>query len=468
MRNLILIVTFYLTGCAQNASQKVDIAFIEVKPGSFIYGRFQPPFPTYDSSRAGYSKKDYELAEKLAKNDAMPGFEVNIPEPFLLGKYEITQSQWEEVMKTNPSFFKGDSLPVTNITWNDAQAFVDKLSEGDADYSYRLPTEFEWEYAARAGAQDDIAWDDIRQQAHISSTAPAAVGTKQPNAWGFYDMLGNVWEWTGDLYNEKIFADENPARTGSEHVLKGSSFVGDVKNATYMTHAGGPANGWDVGFRIVKERSKNKRKINDVGATDSLSRDSAFGGWHISRTTHQGTTPHVSVTDGEIVLKQHPFGQGGVLLTNKKYRDVEFSIEVKIDSFCNSGILLRSTESGQAYQIELSEPGGTGSLFGEMMQTGEPVTADKKQKVWKPGDWNHFRVKMTGTVPRIVLWINGELMWDVTQPKNDFTAGAGEGMIGLQSHWTATYSAAAKAFDMWGSWKPGAEIKFRNFSVREL
>jgi formylglycine-generating enzyme required for sulfatase activity len=74
-----------------------------------------------------------------------------------------------------------------------------------------------------------------------------------PNAWGLYDMLGNVWEWVHDFYNEKIFADPEPPRSGKEHVLKGASFTGDVKNATYMTHAAGPGNGFDIGMRIVME-----------------------------------------------------------------------------------------------------------------------------------------------------------------------------------------------------------------------
>src|SRR5690606_24692554 len=91
-------------------------------------------------------------------------------------------------------------------------------------------------------------------------------------------------------------------------------------------------------------------------------------GWHISRTSHQGTTGNFYVEDGAIALKQNPYGQGGVLLTDKKYKDFELYVEVKADSFCNGGIFLRSTESGQAYQVELANPGGTGALLGEAMQ----------------------------------------------------------------------------------------------------
>ena len=118
---------------------------------------------------------------------------------------------------------------------------------------YRLPTEFEWEYAARAGAQDDIAWKDIFEWAVLGGNMPSVGGTKKPNAWGLYDMLGNVWEWVEDYYNEKLFADPVSPAKGTQHVLKGAAFTSDVKNATYMTHAAGPGNGFDIGLRIVME-----------------------------------------------------------------------------------------------------------------------------------------------------------------------------------------------------------------------
>jgi hypothetical protein len=191
-------------------------------------------------------------------------------------------------------------------------------------------------------------------------------------------------------------------------------------------------------------------------------------GWHISRTTHQGTTPDISVQNREIILKQNPYGQGGVLLTDKKYKNFELYLEVKVDSFCNGGIFLRSTESGQAYQVELSEPGGTGSLFGEMLSISKSAEAKDKSKVWKPNDWNSFRIRIVGEVPQITLWINGVQMWDVQQPANDFTAGATDGMIGLQAHWSATFTTAAVAFDMSGSWKAGAAHRYRNIAIKEL
>ena len=191
-------------------------------------------------------------------------------------------------------------------------------------------------------------------------------------------------------------------------------------------------------------------------------------GWHISRTSHQGTTPDFLVEDGYIAVRQNPYGQGGILLSDKKYSDFELYIEVKIDSFCNGGIFIRSTESGQAYQVELAMPGATGSLFGEAMQISQPATASAISDVWRAGDWNALRIRMTGAIPTVSLWLNGVKMWEVTQPKNDFTAGATSGMIGLQSHWTATYEATPGGFNMPGAWRPGAVHRFRNIGIREL
>lgn len=234
----------------------MGIQFVLIQPGSMVVGKFQPTVGKVDFDGKPLPEKMVKASEEMAKEDFMPGFNIEIEKPFYIGKFEITQAQWEKVMGTNPSVFKNDSSsnhPVDNIGWDDAQRFIIKLNEIDNSRRYRLPTEFEWEYAARAGATDDIPWKEINAVAVLGGATPAKVGTKKPNAWGLYDMLGNVWEWTADFYNEKIFADPSPMLSGKEYVLKGASFTGDVKNATYMTHAGGPGNGFDVGLRLVME-----------------------------------------------------------------------------------------------------------------------------------------------------------------------------------------------------------------------
>jgi formylglycine-generating enzyme required for sulfatase activity len=250
-------------------TNSIGMEFVLIQPGSMTVGKFDPTVgkPVGDDKGKQLSPAVYKLAEALAGKAAAPGFRVNISYTYYIGKYEVTQEQWKRVMRHNPSVFQDRSdasrynkHPVENISWKAARAFIQKLNKLDKHYVYRLPSEFEWEYAARAGATDDIAWTDIRKVAVLSGKETSEKGKMQPNAWGIYDMLGNVWEWVADYYNEKLFADPIPPAKGKQHVLKGASFTGDVKNATYMTHAAGPGNGFDVGFRIVMEI---KKKINE-------------------------------------------------------------------------------------------------------------------------------------------------------------------------------------------------------------
>lgn len=254
----------------------LGMEFVLIQPGTMIVGKFQPPYPVPEDTVKGqnrpmvmwmgdgrsYSKEEFARARTLALKDAMPGFEVEIKRPYYIGKYEVTQAQWKKMMGNNPSVFQGDKVddgdhhPVENITWDEVQIFLTKMNDMETGRKYRLPTEFEWEYAARAGEIEDIPWSEIQLAAQLGTTTTQKVGQKKPNGWGLYDMLGNVWEWVQDYYNEKIFADPEPPHNGKVYVLKGASFVGDVKNATWLTHAAGPGNGWDVGFRVVMEVSE--------------------------------------------------------------------------------------------------------------------------------------------------------------------------------------------------------------------
>lgn len=254
----------------------IGMEFVLIKPGTMKVGRFQPPFPVPEDTVKGaqrplvmwmgdgrtYNVEEFALAKQLATKDERPGFEVTISKQYYIGKFEVTQAQWKQVMGDNPSVFqKADSAqdhPVENVTWEDTQRFLERLNQREKEKHYRLPTEFEWEYAARAGATGDIPWSETQRVAQLGGVTTYAVGKKEPNTWGIYDMLGNVWEWVEDFYNENIFADPKPPATGQVHVLKGASFTGDVKNATWLTHAGGPGNGWDVGFRVVLEVTEEK------------------------------------------------------------------------------------------------------------------------------------------------------------------------------------------------------------------
>lgn len=196
---------------------------------------------------------------------------------------------------------------------------------------------------------------------------------------------------------------------------------------------------------------------------------SAPKGWHWSRTTHHGTTASAVVENGVLVLKPQPFGQGGLLLTDERYTDFELTLEANLAAGHNSGIFLRSTESGVAYQIELVRPGNTGAWLGEGLRLGTPryigPVADI-DKVWRDGEWNSLRVRMIGRDPHVTLWINGVKMWELQMLDNDQIANQSGGMIGLQLHWTAAYSAAAEASAAGGrSW---LTQRFRNIGIRRI
>ena len=192
-------------------------------------------------------------------------------------------------------------------------------------------------------------------------------------------------------------------------------------------------------------------------------------GWHISRTNHHGATGHYSVENGVLLMGQRPFGQGGLLLTDKIYRDFELYLEAKPDPEFNSGIFLRSTESGSAYQIELHAPGdSTGNLIGERMRLSQPQYIGDKvsiSTVWKENDWNAFRIRMVGRSPHVTLWVNGMQLYELQMPQNDQVAGVYGGMIGLQLHWTATYAAVSGSG---ASTRPWQLQRFRNIAIKEL
>jgi formylglycine-generating enzyme required for sulfatase activity len=173
------------TGALKNA---IGMEFVKISAGEFMMG-----CSTGDNS---------------CKNEEKPLHQVRITKAFEMGRYEVTQAQWKAVMNKNESDFVGDTLPVENVTRAEAIDFANRLSMRNDGYKYRLPTEAEWEYAARAGTTsvtygplDDIAWYGKNSD---DETHP--VGGKKPNAWGLYDMLGNVREWTADTFQANFYA----------------------------------------------------------------------------------------------------------------------------------------------------------------------------------------------------------------------------------------------------------------------
>lgn len=149
---------------------------------------------------------EFQMGSTDGEKDENPVHQVKISRGYWIGIYEVTQKQWQAVMGNNPSNFKkcGEQCPVENISWDDAQNFISKLNASKDGYNYRLPTEAEWEYAARAGTTTKYSFGnrgELKDYAiYTKITGAQPVGQKLSNAWGLYDMHGNVYEWVQDWY----------------------------------------------------------------------------------------------------------------------------------------------------------------------------------------------------------------------------------------------------------------------------
>lgn len=229
--------------------------FVQVPPGEFLMG-----------STVGLDTEG-------------PVHRVRITKGFEMGKFEVTQAQWDAVMRSahgtpgpspvtggakpysNPSHFKGATLPVESVSWNDVQQFVASLSVRDPKHLYRLPTEAEWEYASRArsaeeftGDAEGLAWFKGNSQGR---THPA--GAKQPNAWGLHDMHGNVSEWVQDWYGPDYYGagpatDPTGPESGSYRVFRGCHWFSSAADCrTTLRLFNFPIDGYyNVGFRLVR------------------------------------------------------------------------------------------------------------------------------------------------------------------------------------------------------------------------
>jgi formylglycine-generating enzyme required for sulfatase activity len=216
---------------------KDGLTYVWIPPGTFMMGCSPGDSECYDNEK--------------------PSHRVTITKGFWMGQTEVTQAAYERVMQGDPEFlfFKGASLPVETITWDEAGAYCKAVGK-------RLPTEAEWEYAARGGssevrygALDAVAWYDKN-----SSRKTHPVGRKQANGYGLYDMLGNVWEWVEDWYDEKYYAsspasDPKGPSSGKLRVLRGGSFYNNPRNlrASYRIRSV-PVNQYiNFGFRCAGE-----------------------------------------------------------------------------------------------------------------------------------------------------------------------------------------------------------------------
>lgn len=193
--------------------------------------------------------------------------EVALSKPFFIQVALVTQGQWQSVMGDNPSEFKGDDgCPVESVSWNDVQEFIRKLNAREGTDKYRLPTEAEWEYACRAGSVS--AWcfggdeDLLGEYAWyfnnaVGKTHPAA--SKKPNAWGLFDMHGNVWEWCRDwrgAYTPDAVTDPGGPASGGARVIRGGAWSHGAQDSRSANRGGSNPDrgGANVGFRLVRNK----------------------------------------------------------------------------------------------------------------------------------------------------------------------------------------------------------------------
>ena len=223
----------------------IGMEFVRIKAGTF-----QMEAPAWRGGRSG----DRSLHM------------VHISQPFYLGKYEVTQEQWRAVLGDNPSHFTdcGDTCPVENVSWDDAQAFIEALNLREGGQAYRLPTEAEWEYATRAGTRTTYSFGNRQSRLGLygwyednaeNTTHP--VGSKRPNEWGLYDLHGNVWEWVADWYDDyptSRVTDPRGPSSGTHRVIRGGGWRHEARDCRSASRGIGlPAfrSGY-VGLRLAR------------------------------------------------------------------------------------------------------------------------------------------------------------------------------------------------------------------------
>ncbi len=249
--DIVIQTTFILPGGA-------TMEMLWVNPGTFLMGSLQ------------------EQPEQYPEEE-VPQHEVTISRGFWLGKYELTQEQWESVMGTRPwagkdHVVENPNHPAVYISWNDTQEFISKLNEAEGTEVYGLPTEAEWEYACRAGTTTRWSFgDDVRQLKdhawyydhvwQVEEPYAHAVGTKLSNSWGLYDMHGNVWEWCQDWYDSGYYSvspsiDPQGPSSGWNRVIRGGCFFSQshsARSASRGDYGYSPAQSYFVGARLLKQ-----------------------------------------------------------------------------------------------------------------------------------------------------------------------------------------------------------------------
>lgn len=195
-------------------TNKIGMAFVEIPAGRFVMG-----YSTECPEDNPFTEKQEQRDCLQGHHNELPRHEVTIKQAFYLSQFEVSQEQWHAVMANNPAYFKTEKVgessrhyPVERIAWDDAQAFIMKLNALEDGHTYRLPSEAEWEYAARAGSTTAYPWGDeieVNRANCAGCASPwdarrttAPIGSFAANAWGLFDMHGNVEEWVADCQHD--------------------------------------------------------------------------------------------------------------------------------------------------------------------------------------------------------------------------------------------------------------------------
>ena len=235
-------------------AESIGLEFVLIPAGEFQLGRKSGP----DS--VGPTRTN--AADTVNDLDERPVTQVKISNDFHMARFEVTQGQWQAIMGDNPSLNVscGPECPVESVSWWDVQEFLARLNEAEGvEDSYRLPTEAEWEYAARAGKSEDLygALNSIAWHSDNSGGKTQPIGQKEPNAFGLHDMIGNTWEWVHDwkgTYPGGTVTDPTGPRTGQRRVVRGPGFTSWPKNCRVSSRLDfEPSWRYEaLGFRVVR------------------------------------------------------------------------------------------------------------------------------------------------------------------------------------------------------------------------
>ena len=251
---ILVTLSIAFTGYAEEPGERVKnslgMRFVLIQPGKFLMGSPEDEPGRYSGERP---------------------HRVNLTKPFYLQTTEVTQGQWQALMGKNPSGHKrcGDGCPVEQVSWDDVQKFIQKLNQKEGADKYRLPTEAEWEYACRAGSTSafpngniselqcgrDPNLDAMGWYCWNSKNSVQPVAQKKPNAWGLYDMSGNVQEWCQDWfggYPDDEVVNPNGPKEGSYRVMRGGVWYSPARDARCASRFGSPPRYrfQHIGFRL--------------------------------------------------------------------------------------------------------------------------------------------------------------------------------------------------------------------------